>query len=101
MKMKQETKDKIKAKYLENNKKILDILGYEIWRDPLNYTVVKDKQNSYFSTLKNALVGIRDELIRNELSGSEHVKTAIDRIEKVDTDFIKALVECLAVSGRE
>lgn len=76
---------------IANTKKILDVCGYEIWRDPNNFTTVKDGKNLYFSTFKNALVDIRQELIRNKLAGSDSLTEAINRIMWVDSRFMEGL----------
>lgn len=85
----------------DNKKKILEIYGYEIWRDPLNYTVVRNKRNTYFTTFKNALSEIRNELIRNKIAGSENLEDAIERINAIDSEFLSTLSSLLVGVGRE
>ena len=99
--MKQEHKEKIRKTKQENRKKILEICGYEIWRDPFNYTTIKDGKNLYFSTFKNALIDIRYNLIRNKLENSKTLETAINRILEVDEIFLKALLDTVDKLGRK
>jgi hypothetical protein len=83
----------------ENEKKILSVCGYEIWRDPLNYTTVKNGKNLYFSTFKLALTNIRNEIVKDKLADSENLNTVIERIEAVDKRFIDALSRAVAALG--
>ena len=93
--MTQATKDKIRKTSEDNEKKIMDLCGYEIWRDPLNYTTVKNGKNLYFTTFKNALIDIRNEVIRTDIAGAKMLDNAIKVINEVDEAFMKALVEAL------
>ena len=93
--------EKRKITKANNEKKIIQLFGYEIWRDPLNYTVIKNGNNSYFSTYQNALKEIRDELIRNKLAGSETLEHSIKTIQKIDKDFLNALPKAVANLGRK
>ena len=99
--MKKETQQKAQATRKANEKKIMDVCGYEIWRDPLNYTTVKKGDNRYFSSLRTALIDIRDELIRNKLAGAETLENAIYEINRSDERFIDALSTALAELGDE
>ena len=99
--MKQSIKDKIKKTKEEGRKKIMDLCGYEIWRDPLNYTTFKDNNTLYFSTFKNALQDIRNEIIRKDLKGAKTLDNAIMVINDSDIAFTKALVEALDGLGQE
>jgi len=100
MKQTQATKDKIKKTKSDNQKKIMDLCGYEIWTDPLNYTTVKNGKNLYFTTFKNVLIDIRNEIIRTDLNGAKVLDNAIKVITAVDESFMKALVEALDGLGR-
>lgn len=97
--MKQTTKDKIKESKENNEKKIINLCGYEIWRDPLNFTTIKDGKNRYHSTFLNALLDIRKQMVRNDLAPSETLEIAINRIIKVDETLIRTLSTCLGKLG--
>jgi len=98
--MNKQSQAKSRATKLANEKKIMTICGYEIWRDPLNYTTIKNGKNLYFTSLRNALIDIRDELIRNKLAGVETLEKAIYEINRSDERFIDALFTALAGVGR-
>ena len=99
--MNKQSQEKGRATKLANEKKIMDLCGYEIWRDPLNYVTIKDKKYLYFSTLQNVLIDIRNELIRNKLAGVENLEKAISAINASDSRFLEAISVSLAGLGEE
>lgn len=84
----------------ENIKLVLKILGYEIWSDPLNYTVVRENRSRYFSTLKLALIDIRESLMKDSMEGSMILEETIDRLESIDARFLDALSRAMAKLGQ-
>src|ERR1035437_9455246 len=98
-KITQETRDKMKKTQEDNRKKIMDLCGYEIWREPLNYITIKNNKNLYFSTFKNALIDLRNEVIRTDLAGAKILDNAIKVITAADELFMKALAQALEGVG--
>lgn len=76
-------------------KKVLEIQGYSVWVDEMNYMVKNNRKTSYFSTLEKALMEIRDQLVRNKLKGSQSLDEAINRVNTSDKDFLNELIQRL------
>jgi hypothetical protein len=95
---KEQLKKMQEARIEANAKKILDVCGYEIWKDSLNYTTVDKKgKNHYFPTLLNALLDIKDELRRKKLTYSDSLELAIIKIKNADTELSEAVSRVVAL----
>ena len=93
---KQLATEKMMATTKENQKKIIEIGGYEIWSDPLQYITIKNGKNLYFSTFKNALIDIHNEVLRSKLHNVSDLAHAINLINDIDKSFPEALSPRLA-----
>ena len=84
----------------EKNIKLATICGYTFTVDKYNFMTVNNKTYNYYRTLRQALLGIKDKIERENLYGPViDLNKAIDKIEIIYNRFIEEMDETFKKYG--
>lgn len=88
--MKKEHKEKrIKARAEARPKKLMDLIGWEIFVDERNYMICKGNKSYYFSSFENAIIDISKDLEKSLIK--ENLIETVKSLKQGRKDFLMAL----------
>lgn len=93
-----EAKEKrAKARMDTAPKHVFDICGWEVWIDPLNFTISKNNKEFHYSTFLNMLVGLKNKLENSSVRKCESLDESINAINASNKKLVSEFEDALEV----